>query len=474
MSDVLLQIGATKLVLSTVLACAAWMVHRRARLPGVAYPMWLLVLAILLVPAFMPISVFPAAATADAGLELATAGSAEPARGPASYLTAVGSWFDSIDKRGLVMVWLFGTAALLGWSLWRAVRFRRTLTQALEPAPPELQRQAARIGRRLGLGRVPEIHTTPARISPMVWWTGGRVRVLIPHFLLAELSDEEVRSILAHELAHVRRRDYLVRWLECAACSVFWWNPAAWWSSRRLRAAEEACCDALVPAAAQSSPRSYASALLRVVDAASESPILRTPVIGSPAGGLGQSRTLERRLRMITEGNTTTAPRWMRTAAGIAAICALPLGIVYCGQPDTPATPDGEATEAAAIDANDDAQAGDGDDASRTRGTARMNQFLRELRASVAAGEITAEQARQRASRARQRMEAAVGAAAGDRASSDRPSEGDRSERINQALRELRTMLEAGEITEEQYRERLAGIQRRIEAMEAARGRDGR
>ena len=464
MSDILLQIGGTKLVLSAVLACAAWLVHRRVRLPGVSYLMWLLVLVILLVPAFMPVPVLPATAAADTGLELAPAGSSEAAGGPGFYRTALGSWFDTIGKQGLVMAWLLGTAALLGWSFWRAVRFRRTLTRALEPAPPELQRQAARISRRLGLSQVPAVDTTHARISPMVWWTGGRVRVLIPNFLLAELNDEEVRSILAHELAHVRRRDHLVRWLEWAACSVFWWNPAAWWASRQLRAAEEACCDALVPAAAVSRPKSYASALLRVVDAASESPMLRAPATVSPASGVGQTRSLERRLKMIVESNTATAPRWLRTAAWIAVICALPLGLVYCGQPDTAATPDGETTETADVVANDAAQADDSDDASEDRRTARINQLGRDLRARVAAGEITEEQARQRMSRMRQRMEAAGGETAGDRTSSDQPSEADMTERINQALRDLRARLEAGEITEEQYRERLAGIRRRQEA----------
>ncbi len=464
MSDLLLQIGGTKLVLSGVLACAAWIVHRRFRLPGVSYLMWLLVLVILLVPAFMPVPVLPVAAGVETGLGLVSAGSSEAAGSSGFYGTALGSWLDAIGKQGLVMAWLLGTAALLGWSLWRAVRFRRTLTQALEPAPPELQRQAAWISRRLGLSRVPKIDTTHARISPMVWWTGGRVRVLIPNFLLAELSDEEARSILAHELAHVRRRDHLVRWLEWAACSVFWWNPAAWWASRELRAAEEACCDALVPAAAGSRPKSYASALLRVVDAANESPMLRTPVMVSPASGVGQTRSLERRLKMIVEKNTATTPRWLRTAAWIAVICALPLGLVYCGQPDTAATPDGETTETADVVANDATQADDSDDASEDRRTARINQLGRDLRARVAAGEITEEQARQRMSRMRQRMEAAGGETAGDRESADQPSEADITDRINQALQNLRDRLEAGELTEEQYRERLAGIRQRQEA----------
>lgn len=157
---------------------------------------------------------------------------------------------------------------------------------------------------------------------------------------------------------------------------------------------------------------------------------------------------------MIDETNTSTTPRWLRTAACIAVTCVLPLGLIYCGQPDTPAVPDGEVTEAPPVEGNDAAQAGDSDDASQTRGMARVNQLRRDLRARVAAGEITEEQMRQRVSRALQRLEAAGGETASDRASSDEASGGDGTERLNQLRRELRAQVEAGEITEEQARQR--------------------
>ena len=146
----------------------------------------------------------------------------------------------------------------------------------------------------------------------------------------------------------------------------------------------------------------------------------------------------------------------------------LPIGGgVSALHPPPPATADGETTETADVVANDAAQADDSDDASEDRRTARLNQLGRDLRARVAAGEITEEQARQRMSRMRQRMEAAGGETAGHRESADQPSEADITDRINQAIQNLRDRLEAGEITEEQYRERLAGIRRR---QEAARG----
>lgn len=465
MSDVLLQVGGTKLILSLALACAAWALHRRLRRPGVAYPMWLLVLVILLVPAFMSLPVLPA----DSGLAPgpAVAGGAEAAGGAGLRTAPPGPWVTETGKQALVIAWLLGAAALLGWTLVRTNRFQRRLGDVLEPAPRELQRQAARIGARLGLARLPEIRTTDARISPMVWWTGGRVRVLIPNFLLAELTPGEARAILAHELVHVRRRDYVVRWLEWIACSVFWWNPAAWWARRQLRLAEEACCDALVPAASGTGPRSYANALLRVVDVVSASPLLRAPVLASAAGGAGHTRALERRLRMIVETNTSNTPRWLRRGAWAAALFALPLGLVYCDRPETPATPEDDAVEApAAADAGGAVQAGDSDDAANSdlrRRRERAGAFLRELEARVEAGEITQAEAEAQMTQLRARMAAARGGAAADGTGGSEVSGNDVAARYQAAMEQVQAMLDAGEITEEQAERRLTGLRARMD-----------
>ena len=466
MSDLLLQVGATKLVLSVALACVAWAVHRLLRHPGVAYPMWLLVLVVLLVPAFMSLSILPAGPGAEAGL--VPAGVAEAPGGRGYDGASLLPWFATTGKRILVITWLLCTAALLGWTFARAARFRRRLGPVLEPAPAELQQQAVQIGARLGLARVPEIRTTDARISPMVWWTGGRVRVLIPNFLLAELTPAETRSILAHELAHVRRRDYVVRWLEWIACSAFWWNPAAWWARRQLRLAEEACCDALVPAASGTSPRSYANALLRVVDVVSASPPLRPPVLASAAGGAGHTGALERRLRMIVETNTSNTPRWLRRGAWTLAMFALPLGLVYCDRPESAAAPENDPMEAPA-DSDGSVQAGDSDDgatnADRRARRARVAAALRELRANVQAGEITREEAAERAAELRRRMAAVRG-----EASADRPNDTGSSDNhelpdwYTERVAQVQELLDSGEITEEEARERWEGLRSRLAA----------
>ena len=346
MTGLLLQIGASKLFVSAVLAGVAWVVQRRVGHPAVTYPLWLLVLVALLLPAVVSIPVLPgetgaAAVISDEAVLVAETEARFPVGVARLEQDEPGVPYQvRITENGkatLAIAWLVVAAVLLGWTLVRTFRFRRWLARTSQPAPPELRREVLEIGRRLDLARLPEVHTTTARVSPMVCWTGGRVRLVIPSFLLASLDRHELRSVLAHELAHVRRRDHLVRWMECLACSAFWWNPVAWWARRELRAAEEAYCDAIGLAAIESTPTTYAESLLRVVELMSTPPTPPAPAFASGAVRGRNPQALERRLRMLISGKSTDqAPQWIRASGTAAAVCLLPLGLVYCGVADQP------------------------------------------------------------------------------------------------------------------------------------------
>ena len=357
MSELLLQIGATKLAVSVVLAGVVWGVHRRVGRPGVSYHMWLLVLIVLLVPAVVSLPVLPADFESPAAVSMAdlpkdrvpvTVGASETPAERLASRTNILTWAAHLSP-GLAVAWLLGAAGILGWTGIRAVRFRRWVNRASRRAPPAIRRGAVDVGQALGLVRMPEIHVTGAQLSPMVWWMGGRVRLLIPSAMLDGLSREDIRAVLAHELAHVKRRDHVVRWVEWMACTVFWWNPVAWWARRQLRAAEESCCDELALAATGFDPRRYARALVRVLDLMSSAPDMRAPALASLVGHPGRTQALERRLKVIlAAGTTSPTPPWLRRAAGTVFACALPFGCIYCGQA---VTPEEEATVAPDADA---------------------------------------------------------------------------------------------------------------------------
>ncbi len=330
MTDVILQIGASKLVISIGLAGVAWIATRRPGSPCMAHGLWLLPLAVLLVPPFVSVPVWSAGV--DPVVPLAPVAISVPQAEPTPSAWAILlSWLGSHGKKTLVWLWLLGTASVLAWTLVRTLRFHRSLARASETARLEVQRLAGEIARGLGLAAVPTVYATRAQLSPMVWWAGGEVRVLLPSELLADMDVSELRCILAHELAHVRRRDHVVRWLEWLACAAFWWNPVAWWARRRLRASEEVCCDAMAVATINAEPRTYAGALLRVIDLMSTA---RTPgalTFASTIDRCGRPSRLERRFRVIMTNRTPThTPRWLRAALRCGAVCLLAGGLIYC------------------------------------------------------------------------------------------------------------------------------------------------
>ena len=81
---------------------------------------------------------------------------------------------------------------------------------------------------------------------PMVLSAGFRPQLLLPMELFKRLETTAQSSLLAHELAHIRRKDHLVRLLELLGTTLFWWHPVVWWACWELQNLEDLCCDAMV------------------------------------------------------------------------------------------------------------------------------------------------------------------------------------------------------------------------------------
>ena len=144
-------------------------------------------------------------------------------------------------------------------------------------------------------------------------------------------------AVLAHEAAHVRRRDPLVSFVARVNRCLFWFNPLAWWLERTLTAnAEHTCDEAAVRAVGE--PRRYADVLLEMADLVRRHHgRVNWQGVGVNGGGL-----LGRRIDRILSGDAQRAvPRW-RTAAVAVACTAVIAGVAACRQPAEPLREDPE------------------------------------------------------------------------------------------------------------------------------------
>jgi beta-lactamase regulating signal transducer with metallopeptidase domain/polyhydroxyalkanoate synthesis regulator phasin len=333
MIDLLLKVGLSNVCISLALAIVAIIVQATIKRPHVVHLLWLLVFIKLITP---PIVTIPVAAIPNQTNTIAAVLIDETTVEITRNAKAV-SFFsaDTLSrvlehaKPWLSLTWLLGSVLVFAWSLIRIYRFNYLLGLEAEVAPQELQATAAKIASRLGLKKIPTIYTTPAHLSPMVWWIGGKVRIVVPAALHDQMDTQQFQWILAHELAHVRRRDYLVRWLEWLACICFWWNPVVWWARHNLRANEELCCDALVVSNLKPKARTYGSSLLQAVEYLA-CPALRPPAMASEINSGG---FLERRFTMIVSGEASRRKTlWLQACVLLFAVAVLPFGLAIAGE----------------------------------------------------------------------------------------------------------------------------------------------
>ncbi len=148
----------------------------------------------------------------------------------------------------VVIVWATGLLVLslrlvAGWLQVRRMRCGRA-----EPVSRELAHLLDDLAADLRVHRpVRLVHSTAAHVPMAIGWV--RPMILLPVSAMTGLTEDQLRAILAHELAHIRRCDYLVNILQCAVETLLFYHPAVWWLSRRVRTEREHCCDDIAVAA---------------------------------------------------------------------------------------------------------------------------------------------------------------------------------------------------------------------------------
>ena len=144
---------------------------------------------------------------------------------------------------GFVAVWLAGVLAFSirlfgGWRL--IARLRSTS----HPAPIDWQHNMERIAGQMGATRKVRLMLSPLVDVPMViGWL--RPLILVPVEALTGMPVEQMMALLGHELAHIRRHDYIANIVQNVVETMLFYHPAVWWISEQIRFERELCCDEL-------------------------------------------------------------------------------------------------------------------------------------------------------------------------------------------------------------------------------------
>lgn len=249
-----------------------------------------------------------------------------------------------LEMRWLVSLWAAGAALLLlrAYGGWYVAR-RRTL------AGVPLDYPLSRLMDRMEMTGAVELMESAAARTPQVFgWL--RPVIVVPAAMLARLSTAEFEALLAHELAHIRRRDYLVNLAQTVVEAVLFYHPAVWWVSRRIREERELCCDDWAVGVCGDRV-AYSKALMKVEE---ESPMM---VMAASATGL------KARIARLLGMESDVKWRWSVPMAPLAA-AAIALMLVSgpwwmaAAQPEPPAAPPAPAAPAIpaepAVDADPD------------------------------------------------------------------------------------------------------------------------
>jgi beta-lactamase regulating signal transducer with metallopeptidase domain len=254
----------------------------------------------------------------------------EPAPSPFSL------WADRlIDVRDAIAalppipftLWAVGALAVAALYVVRARRVCRIVRRAFV-ADPHIEREVAQVARSLGLERAPRTLVTHESISPLVW-CGVRPCVVLPLDLWESFDRAARRTVLVHELAHLRRGDHRIAWLEALVAILYWWHPLAWWVRARIRDSAETACDTWVTALCPQNRRNYAEAIVLATSFLSNTTDRTSRAQHAACASVsvgfvtGRSRRLARRITMIM--TSRFAPR-MSLAGTVGALFAIGLG----------------------------------------------------------------------------------------------------------------------------------------------------
>lgn len=225
-----------------------------------------------------------------------------------------------IGLQAAALFWLLGMGVMLARFIWQSLVIHRLKHVGTEAVDPHWQRvfDACRVQYRVSAG-VRLLRSTLAEVPMVVGWC--KPVVLIPASAFTGLTPGQLKAVLAHELAHIRRHDPLINALQAAVETMLFFHPAVWWLSTQVRHEREHCCDDLA-IEATCDPGTLARALLCLETLRAQS--APTPQLAVTANG---EPLMERIQRILGQKSTRTRLGW-RTMTGLLLAGALSVAVI--------------------------------------------------------------------------------------------------------------------------------------------------
>lgn len=225
--------------LFALLAAAAFSVLPR-RSAALRHVVGMLFLLAMVIAPLISMVTFLEAPAATPGIQLV------PVLSKPHQVTTTGVFVQ--ESNGVVgwvsLLWLLGAALMLVRQLGGLRQIAALDRQAFDELPAVWQRRVFVLQQALGIARTVAVRLSGNVLSPFTV-RYFRPVIWLPVSMLTRLAPDQIEALLAHELAHIRRADWLWNGLQCVAESLLFFHPAAWWLSRRIRAERECACDDL-------------------------------------------------------------------------------------------------------------------------------------------------------------------------------------------------------------------------------------
>ncbi len=261
------------------------------------------------VPPLLPAAVPPASPSISEPGVAGDSGTASSAHATAGRLPST--------RRLAEWLWLTAVGGLACWTVFANVRLWRRVRAAAAVIDAATLQILWECSRQMGLKSPPRLVETGAVPMPSLYGV-IRPRLLMPTGLVQTLSNEQLRHVLLHEMAHLKRFDTAVSLLAAAVQILHWFNPLVWLAFRRMRDDRELACDALaLSCLRRDETRAYAETLIRLAERFG-----RRPWQPGVAGILEGTNGLTRRITMIS--------RFKGTRRGSQLFAVILLGILGC------------------------------------------------------------------------------------------------------------------------------------------------